>query len=72
MDKRQYYQKPQVAQKYEQKRVESAAGLLTQQEELTVLRKVARPGTTWAELACGTGRLLRALTSRAIAGARCW
>ncbi|MDD5627721.1 MAG: hypothetical protein PHU21_01560, partial [Elusimicrobia bacterium] len=61
MDKRAYYRDPQVALRYEAARFGSPAGRLTQESELAALRGAFRPRDKIVELACGTGRLLRAL-----------
>jgi ubiquinone/menaquinone biosynthesis C-methylase UbiE len=61
MDKRAFYRNPKVARRYEEVRFGSPAGRLTQELELSALRRAFRPDAKVVELACGTGRLLRAL-----------
>ena len=61
MDKRAFYRDPETARRYEAVRFGTPAGRLTQELELTALRRAFGPEDKVVELACGTGRLLRAL-----------
>lgn len=61
MGKREYYRNAAVAEEYERLRFGSAAGLETQRRELDQIRKAFQPHQRIVELACGTGRLRRAL-----------
>lgn len=63
MDKRAFYRDPETARRYEAVRFGTPAGRLTQELELAALRRAFRPEDKVVELACGTGRLLRALRS---------
>ena len=70
MDKRRYYKDPSVAGAYEDTRFATAAGRMTHERELDAARAAFAPGEKLLELACGTGRLLRALRAegRAVIG----
>jgi SAM-dependent methyltransferase len=61
VDKRLYYRDPAVAARYDNVRFRSEAGRLTHRVELEAVRSAFGPRQTVVELACGTGRLLRAL-----------
>lgn len=61
MDKRSYYQKSSVAETYEKVRFGSASGQLTHSMELGAIKSAFNHKEKLIELACGTGRLLRAL-----------
>lgn len=61
MDKKEYYRDPEVARQYEPLRFSSPGGRLTHERELAAIRACFAPSERLLELACGTGRLLRAL-----------
>jgi len=61
MDKRAFYRDPRVARSYEDRRISSPAGRLTHELELAAVRRAFGPHEKVIELACGTGRLMRAL-----------
>ena len=70
MDKKAYYRDASVAAGYEAESFSAPAGRLTHEAELAVLRASFASGDRLLELACGTGRLLRALRQdgRSVAG----
>lgn len=61
MDKREYYKSAAVARDYEALRIATPSGRLTQEAEVSFLKSAFRRDQRLLELACGTGRLLRAL-----------
>lgn len=61
MDKRRYYEEPRVAEGYEASRFGTPSGRRTHEVEMAALKSLFTRGEKIVELACGTGRLLRAL-----------